>query len=74
MVYDITAVPVNIPVTIPPELTVAIEPLLVVQVPPGVALLSVVVVPRHTVLAPVIIAGVGLLFTVFVTIVHVPAE
>jgi hypothetical protein len=40
------AMPVTKPVVAP---TVAIEPLLLVQVPPGVLLVSVLVAPTHTV-------------------------
>ena len=46
--------PVATPVTIPlDEQTVALDVLLLLQVPPDVALDSVVVVPRHTKVLPV---------------------
>jgi hypothetical protein len=53
------------PVTIPDEVpTVAIERLPLLQIPPAVALLSVVVSPGHTVRVPVIAAGSGFTVTV----------
>ena len=51
------AVPVEIPVTTPDVLTVAILLLLVVQVPLTVASESVVIAPAHTDAVPVITAG-----------------
>ena len=47
--------------TTPELLTVATPVLLLVQLPPVVALVSVIVVPIHTVDAPVMAAGVGLM-------------
>ncbi len=53
--YVIRAVPVDTPVTMPlDDPTVAIVVFVVVHVPPGVALLSVVVLPTHIAVVPVI--------------------
>ena len=53
-------VPKTIPVTIPvPEPTVAVEVVLLVQVPPEIALVSVTEAPGQTEELPVIIAGEG---------------
>ena len=49
-----TTVPLVTPVTTPDEVTVAIEVLALLQVPPGVASLNVVVKPWQTVVVPVI--------------------
>ena len=57
-------VPAVTPVTTPEELIVATEVLLLVHVPPPVASPSEVVRPWHTVNAPVIAAGLGLIVTV----------
>jgi hypothetical protein len=51
-------------VTTPVVLTEAIAALLLAHVPPVVALLNVVDVPKHRPVAPVIAATVGLAFTV----------
>ena len=65
-VYDTAIRPVEIPETIPvDEPMVATEVLLLLHMPPGVASESVVVVPAHKLVAPVIAAGTG--FTVNVT-------
>lgn len=51
------AVPADMPVTTPvAESIVAFEGLLLIHVPPGVAWLSVVVAPTHTLRVPVIAA------------------
>jgi hypothetical protein len=56
-----------IPVTIPVvEPMVATEVLLLFQVPPRVALLSVRVAPTHTFVVPVMAAGVAYTVTFFV--------
>lgn len=57
--------PVDTPVTVvvlPGDVTVATDGLILVHVPPGVVLLSVVVAPEHTVPIPLMAAGKG--FTV----------
>ena len=48
----VVPVPDAAPVTIPEVPTVATEALLLVQVPPGVALVSAVVLPLHTLNTP----------------------
>ena len=66
-VYEITEVPADTPVTTPvDELTVATAGVALLQVPPAVALLNVVVDPAHSVRVPVIAAGRGLTVTVAV--------
>ena len=60
------AVPVVPPVTIPVLPPIVAVVLVVVQLPPGLASLSVAVRLSHTVAAPVIIAGNGFTFTVVV--------
>lgn len=60
-VYVITEVPAVTPVTTPVEgLTVATAGVALLQVPPGVALLNVVVALTHTLVVPEIAAGNGL--------------
>ena len=67
ILYVIVVVPAVTPVTIPvDEPIVAIPVLLLLQVPPVVALLIVTVPPIHTALPPVIAAGNGLTVTVLV--------
>ena len=57
------------PVTSPvPEFTVAIEVLVLLQTPPGVAELSDVVFPAHIIPVPVITAGVVLTVTILVAL------
>jgi hypothetical protein len=65
-VYDIIAVPADMPVTTPLVLTVAIPAVPVLQVPPLAELLSVVVLPAQTVAVPVIVpaSGSGLTVTI----------
>jgi len=64
-VYVIVAVPPDTPLTTPDEEpTVATDVLLLLHVPPPLALLSAVVAPGHTVSVPVIAAGVD--FTVII--------
>lgn len=70
--YEITALPGVIAVTIPLELTVATEVLLLLQVPPEVASTRVVVVPAQRVVVPVIKPAVGAVVTV--TAMNVLAE
>ncbi len=55
-----------IPVTIPDALTLALPGTVLLQVPPGVGLLSAVCDPAQTLLAPVI--GAGLALTVAITV------
>jgi len=62
----ILAVPDATPDTIPVEPTVAIDPLLVDQVPPDTELDNVVLLPTHTVAVPVIADGTA--FTVTFTV------
>ncbi len=57
------ATPVTMPVPLP---TVALVTALLVQLPPVVALLSVVVAPIHANVVPVIVAGLGLTVTTLV--------
>ena len=52
------------PLTTPAALTEAIAALLLLQVPPAVASVRVVVVPVHTVVVPVMAATVGATLTV----------
>ena len=59
-------VPAATPVTIPVEPTVAIDVALIVHVPPGELLLSIVVDPGHKLISPVIAPGGGLTTTVVV--------
>lgn len=61
-------VPAAIPVTVPVALTVAMAALLLVHVPPAVESLRVVVLPAHTVVAPVMAATVGAPLTVTVAV------
>ena len=56
-IYDMVAVPADMPVTTPDVFTVAISALPLLHVPLAVASLSVVVAPAHTVLVPVILTG-----------------
>jgi hypothetical protein len=57
-------VPTAIPVTTPDELTVAIPLADEVQEPPVVGITRVIVLPAHTVDAPVIAPTKGVVFTV----------
>ena len=57
--YEIVAVPVATPVTTPLLFTVAALVLLLLQVPPPVASVSVVVLPAHTVADPLIAGTTG---------------
>jgi hypothetical protein len=71
--YVMVAVPAATPVTIPvDEPTVATPVLLLLQTPPGERLLSVVVLPAHTVDAPV--TGAGEPDTVTVAVAVQPVE
>ena len=54
--------------TIPPEATVATDPVPLLQIPPEVELLSVVVEPSQTVVVPVIAPTVGSGLTVMVPV------
>jgi len=58
-VYVIVTVPAETPVTVPPVLTVAVAELLLLQLPPVVASLSVVLLPSQTAIVPVIAFGNG---------------
>lgn len=53
-VYVIVATPAATPLTMPPGFILATSGLLLLHVPPGVMSFSVVVVPVHTVVLPVI--------------------
>jgi hypothetical protein len=69
-VYTIVVVPAPTPVTIPEEVpTVAVPGRLLVQVPPVVASLRIVVVPGHALSVPVIAAGNGLMMIVSVPVI-----
>jgi hypothetical protein len=68
------AVPAPPPVTTPVLLTVAIPGALLLQLPPGVASASVVVVPTQIPRLPVIKAGDMFTVTVAVLIQPVPSE
>jgi len=57
------AVPPLTPVTTPEPLTVATDSLLLLHVPPPVALLSVVVASGHTVNVPAMAAGTAIIIT-----------
>jgi hypothetical protein len=59
----ITVVPGAIPTTTPPVLTVAIDKVPELQVPPDVVFASVVEDPRQNSGTPVMVAGVGLIVT-----------
>jgi hypothetical protein len=63
IVYVIVATPVATPFTTPPALTLATAILLLLHVPPGVALLHVVLSPIHIDAEPPVI-GPGVTFTV----------
>jgi hypothetical protein len=59
-----TVVPVVTPLTMPDdEPTVATVVLLLIQVPPAVASVTVIVEPAHTLVGPLIAAGAGLTVT-----------
>jgi hypothetical protein len=65
--YVIVAVPTFTPLTTPvPEPTLAITTLLLLQVPPVSASLSVVVLPIHTCIVPVIADGSEVTVIVFI--------
>ena len=65
-------VPSSIPITAPAALTVPMAVFELLHVPPGVVLLSVVVLPSHTVVVPVIAAGVALTTTLMVVVATPP--
>lgn len=69
-VYVILAVPLDTPVTTPVLLTMAMPVVELLHVPPPTLFVNVVVLPGHTVLAPVIVPGltVELTVTVFVAV------
>ena len=60
--------PVFTPVTMPEVPTVATVVLLLLHMPPGVLLASVVVAPGHTFIVPVIGVAVGAGVTILVTV------
>jgi hypothetical protein len=62
-VYVITVVPATTPTTTPLLLTVAIDVVPELQVPPEVVFAKVVEDPRQNSGTPVIVAGVGLIVT-----------
>ena len=66
IVYMIVAVPADIPVTSPPEVTVATAVLVLLHAPPVGVHDSVVVAPVHTVVVPVIAPIVPLTVTTLV--------
>jgi hypothetical protein len=67
-VYEIVLVPIAEPVTTPPAVIGATPELELVQLPPGVVLESVLVVPRQTDADPVIAAGSPFTVTTFVVL------
>lgn len=67
-------VPAVTPVMVPLVLIVATDGVLLLQVPPVVVLLTVVVCPTHTCSVPAIAAGSGFTVTVAVRIHPVPSE
>ena len=68
------AVPAVIPVTTPVDEMVAADRLPLIHVTPGVASVSVIIDPAHTLPAPVIAAGVAFTVTVAVTVQPLPNE
>lgn len=67
--YVIFAVPAASPVIKPVVgLTLATPVLLLLQIPPVVVLLSAVVAPRHTLVSPVMFAGIGFTVTMVVAV------
>jgi hypothetical protein len=70
IVYVIVVVPAVRPDTIPPEFTVAADVLLLLQVPPGILLIKVVVEPVQTKVAPLSTpaTGSGLTVTAYVAV------
>lgn len=68
-VYDIVTEPTATPVTTPVLLIVAIEGLLLLQVPPVTALINVLDEPGHTVVEPVMVPADGVVITVTVAVV-----
>jgi hypothetical protein len=67
-----TAVPTEMPVTMPDDEPIVAFVLLLLQVPPVEGLLSVVVCPRQTDEVPLIVPGIG--YTVALTIARHPDE
>ncbi len=63
-VYEMVAVPNDIPVTTPADVTVATEVVPLAHVPPATEAPSVIVWPRHTFMLPVMVAATGNGFTV----------
>jgi hypothetical protein len=63
--------PVAMPVNIPPVLIVPFAGILLLQVPPDVASVSVMLLPTHTIGVPPITAGNG--FTVIGNVIEQPA-
>lgn len=69
------AVPAVPPVTTPVvEFTVAMPVELLLQVPPAVASVSVIVAPTHTAVGPLMAVGAGVIVMVFVARQPVPSE
>jgi len=69
------AVPADAPVTTPVvEFTLAMPEALLLQVPPAVASVSVIVAPTHTADGPVMAAGAGVIVMVLVARQPVPSE
>jgi hypothetical protein len=74
IVYVIVATPVATPLTTPPAVTLATATLLLLHVPPGVALVHVVLSPIHIDVEPPVIApGVTFTLTTLMAI-QVPTE
>jgi hypothetical protein len=66
-----TAGPALIPVTRPVAGTIVIVPLGVLHVPPGVASVTVIVDPTHTLVGPPIGAGSGLIVIVTLPVINI---
>lgn len=72
MVYDIVALPVDTPLTIPDTPTLAMPGSLLLHEPPPVAQVYTVVEPEQTLLLPLI--AIGVLFTVTTDVAEQPLE
>jgi hypothetical protein len=71
--YDMVAVPMARPLTVPVGVTGATDGLLLLHVPPGVASLSVVIPPTHTAGSPVMGFGAAITLMIVVTLQPVPS-
>ena len=64
----IATVPADTPVTIPIELTVAVDILLLLHAPPPMLSLNVIIAPVHTMPGPEMADGNGFIVTPFVAL------